>query len=1001
MTENLPQRSSGDVFVGRDRELGELKTALEEAMAGRGRLVMLAGEPGIGKTRLAQELASVAEARGTRALWGRCVEERGAPPYWPWVQALRAHTRTEDLDTLLNDMGAGASDIAEVLPELKERLPDLQRSSIDDAESARFRLFDSIGTLLKTASQRQPILVVLDNLHWADTSSLRLLEFIAPDLPRSRMLVIGTYRDVGVSRGHALFRTLGDLTSQGLLHRVAMRGLSEVEVGHLTEALAGWRPPEELMARVHQQTAGSPLFVSEMVKLLVQEGLIAPDRVEDLEAAQFRLPDGIREVIGRRLDGLSEECNEILAAAAIIGREFSLDVLGAGSDKAPEALLDVVDEGLRAGVLQETSRRGRYEFSHGLVQQTLVSELSLTRQVTLHARIAQALEEVYGTYPEPQAEQLAYHYGEAATLLGTDKLVRYSLLAGEQALRAYAYEEALGHFQRALAAKEGQSRDDEMADILFAVGRSLYLLNRRFEAQSRLLRAFGYYAGAGNKAQAVAIACLPLDLYYLPETRELISRALDLVEPGSQDAGHLLSRYGMTLSFQRDFSGARDAFSEALKIGERATDPNLGVWTLGRWGVTELVAGNIDEAVQKLQAALDQADESVDQNAVIHARYWLAHAVMTLGDTAGAAEHAGAALQAAKRFRSRFRLQQAYGANLTVACSQGRWRDAREFYRGIRDSTPDPTSFDIGRESVYEYEIGDYETAGRALRDALDMDRDSDAAERRIGGLGGGLRLWVDAGVWDESRGQLAVFLADVGYMINSHELMDWAERTLNCWPGHFPGIFELAAQAFLAAAKEDKQKASDLYPMLLQHRGQSAMYRHSADRIMGLLTRTIGQLHSAADHFEEALSFCRKGGFRPELAWTCHDYADLLLQRNGPGDNAKAMSLIEEGLSIAQELSMSPMTERLKALQARAEAIPARAPAYPDGLTRREVEVLRLIAAGRSNQDIADELVISLNTVFRHVSNIFSKTGASNRTEAATYAHQHNLVESGNRSDP
>ena len=154
-----------------------------------------------------------------------------------------------------------------------------------------------------------------------------------------------------------------------------------------------------------------------------------------------------------------------------------------------------------------------------------------------------------------------------------------------------------------------------------------------------------------------------------------------------------------------------------------------------------------------------------------------------------------------------------------------------------------------------------------------------------------------------------------------------------------------------------------------------------------------MGKLDDAQTHFEDALAFCRKAGYRPELAWSCHDYADALLQRNGPGDHQKALALLDDALAISTELGMRPLMERVTALQERAESVPAKAPAYPDGLTQREVEVLRLVATGKSNQDIADELVISVNTVFRHVSNIFSKTEASNRTEAAAYATRHGIV--------
>ncbi|MFQ6028747.1 MAG: serine/threonine-protein kinase PknK, partial [Dehalococcoidia bacterium] len=246
---------AGGVFVGRQREMGELKAALEDALSGRGRLVTLVGEPGIGKTRTAQELATYAGMRGAQVLWGRCYEEQGMPPHWPWVQAIRSYVRERDPQQLRFEMGAGAADIAEVVSDVKERLPDLgPPSQLDSPEQARFRLFDSITVFLKTASQKQPLVLVLDDLHWADQPSLLLLQFVARDLGNSRLLLVGTYRDVELSRQHPLAETLGELTRERLFQRVLLRGLSREDVGRFIEVAIGVAPPVGLVEAVYTQT---------------------------------------------------------------------------------------------------------------------------------------------------------------------------------------------------------------------------------------------------------------------------------------------------------------------------------------------------------------------------------------------------------------------------------------------------------------------------------------------------------------------------------------------------------------------------------------------------------------------------------------------------------------------------------------------------------------------------------------------------------------------------
>ena len=395
---------AGGVFVGRQREMGELKACLEEALSGRGRLVTLVGEPGIGKTRTAQELATYSGLRGAQVLWGRCYEEQGVPPYWPWVQAIRSYVRERDPDQLRSEMGAGAADIAEVVSDVRESLPDLQPTPQLEPEQARFRLFDSITSFLKTASQRQPLVLVLDDLHWADQPSLMLLQFVARELGGARLLIIGTYRDIELSRQHPLAEALGELTRERLFQRVLLRGLTQEDVGRFIDMSSGNSAPRGLVEGVHTQTEGNPLFVTEVVRLLVQEGELGadpstgPGRARETDSWTIRIPEGVREVIGRRLNRLSQRCNEVLTVASIIGREFTLAHLTQVVEEVTEdRLFEVLEEALAARVIEELPQSvGRYQFTHALIQETLAEELSTTRRVRLHARIAEALEELYG-----------------------------------------------------------------------------------------------------------------------------------------------------------------------------------------------------------------------------------------------------------------------------------------------------------------------------------------------------------------------------------------------------------------------------------------------------------------------------------------------------------------------------------------------------------------------------------------------------------------------------
>ncbi len=454
-----------------------MKAALEDALAGQGRLAMLVGEPGIGKTRTAQELATHAESRGFQVLWGWCYEDEGAPPYWPWVQSISSLIRQKDPGQLTSEMWAGANHLAEMLPDLKVKLPDMAPPPPLEPEQARFRLFESVTNFLKNASQTQPVVLVLDDLHWADHASLLLLEFLARAMASSNLLIIGSYRDVEVSRQHPLSRTLGSLMREQLFRRIQLGGLTQQEVHHLAEVSAGVALSDSALDLVHRRTDGNPLFVGEIVRLFSQGEMSAGPGWD------ATVPEGIRDAIGRRLDRLSSECNSVLTTASVVGRQFDLQVLEVlSSDFSEEQLLELLDEALKAGVLAEVrTGAGRFQFQHALTNVSWISELSAARQVRLHARIGEALENIYAADVEIHATDLAHHFAEAEPVLGAEKLVRYSRAAGEQALAADAWEEASSFFQRALDAKEGQAIDADTAALTYGLGRSEAAMSNAYD----------------------------------------------------------------------------------------------------------------------------------------------------------------------------------------------------------------------------------------------------------------------------------------------------------------------------------------------------------------------------------------------------------------------------------------------------------------------------------------------------------------------------------------
>jgi DNA-binding CsgD family transcriptional regulator len=897
-------------------------------------------------------------------------------------------------ERLLREMGPGAAAIGEVFSEIRQEFPDLAPPPELEPEQARFRLFESITTFLKNAARSQPLILVLDDLHWADRSSLLLLEFTAQRIRSLPLLVLGTYRDVELSMRHPLSQTLGNLVRERSYQKIQLRGFTPQDVEHFLEIAFGVKPSPGLVQAIHQQTEGNPLFVTEVVRLLGREG------VEDEWSLATRIPEGIRDAIGRRMARLSDTCVQVLTTASVAGREFSFRLLESLRIAPEDMLLDVLEEALSAQFIEESPGEvGLYRFTHALIQEALAAELSHTRRVRLHARIAEALEGIYGVQAKAHATELAYHYGQAESLLGTEKLVRYSYLAGRQALASYAHDEALVHFQRGLEAKRQQSSseillveakgsrenmDAETADLTLGLGLSqiaILGLNRFREAVENLTCAFDYYIGTGDLSQALAIAQHPFPYWarQLPEVIRLIERTLAIVPPDSPQAGRLWSFYGQVLGVDRgDYAGAQEAFRRALAIAHQEEDATLKVRTLAWSAMTDCFHLRFTESLEKSLTAITLAQQGHDLQTEVDAYHWASVAMIITGDIAGANLKAAAGLNLAERIHDRQRLASLLWVNAGASQVRGEWEAGRNLSdRGLETWHQDPRL--LGHRTVLEHQVGNFREGDHYLRQLVEVaniTKSEPKAEHAI--------LAMEIPLIARITGELKM-----------GDICEDLTRALLSSPSTSPLVALIAriGMALLAVHREDAEEARRQYTALESILPGIIMVELSGDRLLGLLSHTKGDLDRATAHFEDALGFCRNSGCRPELAWTCFDYARVVLRRDATGDRIKALALLEESLSISDDLGMGPLTERAVALKQEVESQPPVAPTYPDGLTQREVEVLMLIAQGKSNREIADELIISPNTVISHVSNIFNKISVANRTEAATYANRHGLL--------
>jgi hypothetical protein len=450
----------GRTFVGREHELAQLKDTFDAALSGEGALVMVVGEPGIGKTALCEQLETYAVLRGGQALVGHCYEEGSlSQPYLAFIEALRAYVMTREEDGLRADLGDGAGVVARIVSEIRSRLhvePPEPSSSEDD----RWRLLEAVTSLLRNASLAQPLVVVLEDLHWADRGTLDLLQHVTRNLQGARLLVVGTYRDVDVDRAHPLSGALGELRRSASFARIALHGLTVDEVYRMISAVAGQQVRRSLAEAIYRQTEGNPLFVQEVIRLVVEEGLVKREggrwTATGDTLPEARIPEGLRDVIGKRLSHLSQPTNQLLAAASVIGRDFDLAVLRAVADVEDEQLEASIEETVRVGVLEERAQPGsvRYRFTHAFFRQTLYEEIIAPRRLRQHQKIARALEAHYSTRLEEHAAELAEHFAQSTDRADLAKAVDYHRLAAQRASSMFAYSEAASHIERCLEVQD-------------------------------------------------------------------------------------------------------------------------------------------------------------------------------------------------------------------------------------------------------------------------------------------------------------------------------------------------------------------------------------------------------------------------------------------------------------------------------------------------------------------------------------------------------------------
>ena len=900
---SAPERGGGETLLGRERELAALRAALASATRGHGRMVLLSGEAGIGKTRLADAFAAESRDKGARVAWGRCWEAGGAPVYWPWLQAMRSLLRDVEPSHLRRLVGADAAHIAQLLPEVRDALPELPDLHDDDSDRARFALLDAQSRLLRNAAREGPIVLILDDLHAADEPSLLLLRFVAMDLADTAVVVLAIYREGELAPGDPRLGLLAEVARVSAAERLDPPGLTVDEVARYIAIAAGRRPPEGLAEAVSRETEGNPLFVGEIVRMLAEEGRL--DRLPDGTGQPLGVTEGVQAVIGRRLARLSDPCHEVLARASVIGVEIPLELAAAIEDRPATELLPLFDEGAAAHVLMEPRMPGgAWRFAHALIRDVLYASLAGAVRRDLHLRTAQALEHLPAS--EPPLAELAHHYVLAGPAADPRIAVDFATRAAEGAAAVHAHEEAARLYE--LGLRVGGLNDHERYGLLMRLGGARTRGGNQEAAQAAYWEAAEIAERLGQ-AEWLAEAALGYGgmFHWLRAGSDerlvpLLERALAGLDPGDSTLrASLLGRLAGALrdepSMERRSELSREAVAMARRVGDQRTLLNALIChnaaAMGPDSMAEMT--ELRREIRELIAATrDSWDE------------YLLIIVTAFGEDWSLAK---AEVETYRRLARKLRqpiLEWYYGVmQATLGLLEGRLADT--------DRVLEATRHHGDRAQVWESQFS-YRLAIVGLR--REQDRLAEVVEfaRRLADDHVGYRMLP----------ALAMYVAAAAGRVDAarREMDALAVDGFAFLPRDHGWLFGMTYLAETALLLGDARRAAELERMLAPYTermafGSGEVSAGPIERVRGLLASMAGRHDEAIQLLENAERDAERKGARLWAVRSRVDRAGVLVRRNAPGDRARARELVDAALAACRELDLPAIEREARAVAA------------------------------------------------------------------------------------
>ncbi|MDQ4068267.1 MAG: AAA family ATPase, partial [Actinomycetota bacterium] len=907
----FPTQASADdlPFVGRQAEMAQFDSEWERARTAGPRLLLLSGEPGIGKTRLALEMARRAHFSGANVLMGRCDEDL-ALPYQPFAEALQQLARAWSPEDLRQLLGAQAGEVARIVPELAERLPDLPLSVSSDPETERYRMFQAVGRVLAALCERVPLVLVVDDLQWAAPLTIALLRHVVLRSQGMRLLVLGTYRQTDIPERHPLAHMLADQGERQRVSRLVLAGLDWPAIETLVTAAIGRSVDGAAVAlaqSIHSGTSGNALFVREVVRHVIESG--------ELEAAargELEVPQGVREVVRRRISRLSDQACRVVKVAAVMGAEYDLAALRIAVNLDEDELLAALEDAVAAGLVEEVPGPVlRQRFTHAVVRSVVYESLGAARRAQLHRQVAEAIEQLFPGSQEARLPELAHHFAMAAPMGSVAKAVSYCERAGDEALARFANDEAARHFQQALALDAMEPGDlRRRCRLLVSLGEAQRRLGVP-EHRRTLLDAADAAVRLGD-ADLLALAALTNTGSFWSSTRSVdrervanLEAALSMLDDtDSPLRARISAKLAVELVYGEDAATLRRLSDASVAMARRLGDLKTLAWVLApRYNTIRGDPGTLAERLANTEELLAVVEQLSDPALRAEAWAWRALALM----------EAGRVHEAAKCFETFERLaaglQQPvmlwYAAYTAVgpAILAGRLDEAEEMavracQLGRAAGQADAERFLFAQRLQVAYERGDLEQWQKALSEAVARDPSSRWRPSFL----------ALAHCETERYEQARALFEEVA----SHDFADLAFE-----PAWLSTVTNWAA---VCAQVGDARRAAVLSDLLRPYADQivtvvSLVYCGSVRYYLAALAAARDRFEEADDWYRQAAETHDSIGAPAWLARTRVEWARLLLRWGRTDRRLEARTMLDEALSTATALGLETVSRRARSL--------------------------------------------------------------------------------------